>query len=130
MKKNTKKNEKFREILLVFQIKVVYLQSKTKETTSKTQTTKQRKGLKMETTNTASKQVSMNSIECNTMLYEREYGKSPKGRGSWAFSIGSKEGYEDVTKAFFTNSMTYKEAVKVAKKEAQQRGATIIYVLP
>ena len=69
-------------------------------------------------------------INVETTLYYSDLGKEPKGRGVWAFSIGSKEGYEDVTKAFFTNSMTYKEAVKVAKEEAQRRGATIIYVLP
>ena len=74
--------------------------------------------------------ISKNQISVVTSLYYYEYCKEPKGRGSWAFSIGSKEGYRDVSKAFFTNSTTYREAVKVAKEEAQKRGATIIYVLP
>lgn len=74
--------------------------------------------------------IALNSIMVSTRLYEREYGKQPKGRGSWAFSIGDTKGYDDVSKAFFTNSMTYREAVKVAKLEAQRQGATIIYTLP
>ena len=73
---------------------------------------------------------SLNQIIVSTRLYEREYEKQPKGRGSWAFSIGGTQGYDDVTKAFFTNSMTYREAVKVAKQEAQKQGAYIVYVLP
>lgn len=74
--------------------------------------------------------VALNQITVATHLYEWEYGKAPKGRGSWAFSIGNKDGYRDATKAFFTDSMTYREAVKVAKLEAQKRNATIIYALP
>lgn len=79
--------------------------------------------------NTA-KRIALSTIMVSTRLYEIDYGRSPKGRGSWAFSIGNTQGYDDATKAFFTNSMTYKEAVKVAKKEAQKQGAGIIYVLP
>lgn len=74
--------------------------------------------------------IALSSIIVSTRLYEREYGKQPKGRGSWAFSIGDTKGYDDVSKAFFTNSMTYSEAIKVAKQEAQRRNATIIYTLP
>lgn len=76
------------------------------------------------------KSVSLNQIEVVTSLYWYEYNKEPKGRGSWAFSIGSREGYKDVTKAFFTPSMTYKEARKLAQQEAQKRGVTVVYVLP
>ena len=74
--------------------------------------------------------VTLNSINVSTHLYEREYGRCPKGRGAWAFSIGDTAGYNDVSKAFFTSSMTYREAVKVAKQEAQRRNATVIYTLP
>ena len=74
--------------------------------------------------------IALSSIIVSTRLYEREYGKQPKGRGSWAFSIGDTKGYDDVSKAFFTNSMTYSEAIKVAKQEAQRRNANIIYTLP
>lgn len=72
----------------------------------------------------------MKAVQVYTYLYEREYMRRPKGRGSWAFSIGNTAGYDDATKAFFTNSMTYSEAVKVAKQEARNQGATEIYVLP
>ncbi len=82
------------------------------------------------TATTTKKQMPLSSILVNTRLYERDYGHTPKGRGSWAFSIGNLDGYLDATKAFFTNSMTYREAVQVAKKEAQKRGADMIYVLP
>lgn len=82
------------------------------------------------TTNTNTKQIALSSIAVNTRLYEIENWHGPKGRGRWAFSIGNKDGQKDATKAFFTNYMTYKEAVKVAKQEAQKRGAEIIYVLP
>lgn len=82
-----------------------------------------------QTTNNT-KKVAKSSITVITSLYWREYQREPKGRGSWAFSIGDKSGYDDALKAFFTNSMTYKEAVKVAKEEAQKRGTDIIYVLP
>lgn len=74
--------------------------------------------------------VTLSQITVATHLYEREYDKAPKGRGSWAFSIGNTDGYRDATKAFFTDSMTYREAIKVAKQEAQRRNATIIYTLP
>ena len=74
--------------------------------------------------------IPMSAISVVTSLYYYDYNKEPKGRGCWAFSIGSKEAYRDVSKAFFTDSMTYREAVRVAKEEAQKRGATIIYVLP
>lgn len=85
----------------------------------------------MTTTATSnSKKVALSQITVETNLYWYEYGKNPKGYGSWAFSIGDKSGYRDATKAFFTNAMTYREAVKVAKLEAQKKGATIIYVLP
>lgn len=75
--------------------------------------------------------IPMSNITVSTRLYEREYCKSPKGRGCWAFSIGNTEAYDDVTKAFFTpGSTTYREAVRLAKQEAQAKNADIIYVLP
>ncbi len=91
---------------------------------------KTRKGERKMTTTAANRQIALNQIDVNTRYYEYDLGRTPRGRGSWAFSIGNLDGYRDATKAFFTDSMTYKEAVKVAKKEAQAKGATIIYVLP
>jgi len=75
--------------------------------------------------------IPMSNITVSTRLYEREYCKSPKGRGCWAFSIGNTAAYDDVAKAFFTpGSTTYREAVRLAKQEAQAKNADIIYVLP
>jgi hypothetical protein len=37
---------------------------------------------------------------------------------------------DDITKAFATGYMSYTDAVKVAKREAQKKGVTTIYVLP
>ncbi len=85
----------------------------------------------MTTATTNSKKVALSQITVSTSKYEIEYGKTPKGRGSWAFSSGNLDGYRDVTKAWFSPCCTtYKEAVKLAKLEAQAKGATIIYVLP
>lgn len=83
------------------------------------------------TNNTKSFTPALSQITVITSKYEIEYGRHPKGYGCWAFSIGNLDGYRDVTKAWFTpTSCTYREAVKQAKKEAQAKGATIIYVLP
>ncbi len=85
----------------------------------------------MTTTAKNSKQIALSDIMVLTNKYEIEYGRHPKGYGCWAFSIGNLDGYRDVAKAWFTpTSCTYREAVKQAKKEAQAKGATIIYVLP
>ena len=75
--------------------------------------------------------ISLNSISVNTRLYEREYCRAPKGRGVWAFSIGCTAAYDDVSLAWFSPcSTTYREAVRLAKLEAQSKGVTNIYVLP
>jgi hypothetical protein len=72
----------------------------------------------------------MKSVTVITQLWERNnFGKSPKGKGNWAFSIGDKSGYEDVTKAVFFYG-SYADAKKAASKEALNRGKDIIYVLP
>ena len=72
----------------------------------------------------------MKSVTVITSIWERSNnGNSPKGKGNWAFSIGDKSGYEDVTKAFFFYG-SYAEAKKAASKEALSRGKDIIYVLP
>lgn len=74
--------------------------------------------------------INLKDITVCTDYYEYEYSRTPKGRGTWAFSIGDLQGYRNVEKVFWTKSMTYREAVKVAKKEAQRRGVDVVYVLP
>lgn len=68
----------------------------------------------------------MKITDIETREYELTYGKTPRGRGSWAFFF---DGDEDALKAFFTpGSTTYKEARKLAIAEAAKRGATRIEV--
>lgn len=64
----------------------------------------------------------MSKIEFITTPYEIAHGKSPKGRGSWAFSIDKNASYEDV---FFTRSMTYSEAKKVVMKHFEGKTDTL-----
>ena len=53
--------------------------------------------------------------------YKFVIGKSPKGRGNWAFKIGNDDINKDPSKIFFVEGM-YEEAKNKAKKEAQKRG--------
>lgn len=77
------------------------------------------------------KAIHLSDVFVYTRCYEIEYGRRPKGRGCWAFSIGNTEAYKDVTKAFWTEgSCTYTQAVRQAKEEAIRRGVTCVYVLP
>ena len=72
----------------------------------------------------------MSKVTVIASLWSRNNnGKSPKGEGCWAFSIGDKSGYDDASKAFFVYG-TYAEAKKAASKEAISQGKDIIYVLP
>ena len=75
--------------------------------------------------------ISMNQIEVVTASYRWAHGHAPKGRGSWAFAIGSKKQAEDdPSKVFWATPYSlYSDAVKEAKKEAQKRGETTVYVL-
>ena len=72
----------------------------------------------------------MRNVTVITSLWSRSNnGKSPKGKGNWAFSIGNKDGYEDASKAVFFYG-TYAEAKKEAVKAAAEKGASVVYVLP
>lgn len=73
--------------------------------------------------------VALNSISVDDSNWRFTSGKSrPSGRGTWAFSIGSKEAFDDIDKAFW-HSGSYSDAVKEAKKEAQRRGVTRVFVM-
>lgn len=75
--------------------------------------------------------ISLNQIEVDTATYRWNLGREPKGKGQWYFAIGNRrEAMDDITKAFATGYMYYTDAVKVAKREAQKKGVTTIYVLP
>ena len=75
--------------------------------------------------------ISMNQIEVVTASYRWVHGHAPKGRGSWAFAIGNKKQAEENPNEVFWASpySLYSDAVKEAKKEAQKRGETTVYVL-
>lgn len=47
-----------------------------------------------------------------TEQFEFSHGRTPRGFGSWAFSVAAKPQMADV---FFTRAMTYAEAKKVAQ---------------
>lgn len=77
------------------------------------------------------RKMTKSEISVSTRLYERAHCKAPRGKGQWAFSIGTTDAYDDVTKAWWTDgARTYTQAVNEAKAEAQRRGAKVIYVLP
>lgn len=59
-------------------------------------------------------------VEFGTQAYEMAHGKSPAGRGSWAFYMGANI---DTAELFWVpGSVLYSEAKKVAAKEAVRRG--------
>ena len=60
-------------------------------------------------------------MEFNTSQYKRSHGKTPRGRGSWAFFFDRSMRIEDV---YFTPSCTYAEAKKFAREEAKRRYGT------
>lgn len=73
--------------------------------------------------------VALNSISVYDSSWRFTTGRSrPSGTGRWAFSIGSREAFDDIDKAFWHYG-SYTEAVKAAKKEAQRRGVTSIHVM-
>jgi hypothetical protein len=69
------------------------------------------------------------SIYVNTDVYERNHGAKPKGRGNWAFGIGTSDPDMQSDEPFWAN-MLYSEAVKAAKEQAKKRGVNVVYVLP
>ena len=62
-----------------------------------------------------------NRVEIDTRLYAMAYGRSPKGRGGWAFHPDADVAATDPS-IIWTPSMTYDEARRVARKIAARRG--------
>lgn len=64
----------------------------------------------------------MSSIEFDTFTYELSHGKSPRGRGSWAFCPFHLRNAEDyMTRTLWSPSMTFTEAKKWAKAQIAER---------
>lgn len=74
--------------------------------------------------------IAISSIEVSNVLYVRENGKAPRGYGYWAFSMGVRKSSPAEKYIFWAEGMTYGEAVKLAKLEAQKRGVRYVYALP
>lgn len=80
----------------------------------------------------------------DTSPYRRSHGAEPRGRGSWAFVFGQRNGLEptatranalvDATPAtecwFAPGSITFGAAKKLALAEAKRLGATLVAVCP
>jgi len=63
--------------------------------------------------------------EVRTTDYQWTYGRMPRGRGGWAFFMGSRD---DMNTVFWTPSMTYADAKKLAIQEGRRRGVAVIHV--
>jgi hypothetical protein len=66
----------------------------------------------------------INGIFVDYRDYISTYGRTPKGRGGWAFHTGDAQDYYNMIWA--TGTFTY--AKKLAAKEAKRRGKYRIYV--
>lgn len=66
-----------------------------------------------------------------TLPYELSHGRSPKGRGSWAFCPFHKRNAHDYLDwTVFSPSMTFSEAKRWAISQELLQGAPVIAVLP
>ncbi len=65
------------------------------------------------------------AITFNTVAYEFSHGRTPRGRGSWAFAAVRNPDTKDI---IWSPSMTYAEAKKHAAKIAAERGISTLYV--
>lgn len=63
--------------------------------------------------------------EVFTTDYQFAHGRMPRGRGGWAFFMGSRH---DMDTIFWTPSMTYAEAKALAIQEGKRQGVTFIHV--
>lgn len=101
--------------------------SSTTATTSRTSTTSTSSSMQSARLKKEPK-IPLNQISTETLDYRWTHGHEPRGRGDWYFSIGSKEAYDDIRKAFRYYGY-YRYALEEAKKEAQKRGETRVYVM-
>ena len=65
------------------------------------------------------------TVYFNTTEYEFSHGKSPRGRGGWAFSFVRRP--DVMTEVFWVNG-TYAEAKKVARDKAKAEGSDEVFV--
>lgn len=65
----------------------------------------------------------------STLVYEREHGRSPRGRGSWAFCPWAKQNAHDYLEhtVFSPGGMTLTEAKKWARLHATDVRSPLAY---
>lgn len=81
------------------------------------------------------KAVRTTTIEVSTRQYESNHGAKPRGRGTWGFMFDPSTPFPLDAEVWWAGfgtpagcSLTYGEAVKLAKAEARSRGASLIVV--
>lgn len=68
------------------------------------------------------------NVIVDTTVYENSHGKTPRGRGMWAFSpVRNPESSSDRNEIYFTSG-SYGEAKKAA--QCRFAGKVVIYVQP
>lgn len=68
------------------------------------------------------------AVTFSTTCYENSHGRSPKGRGSWAFGATRNPEPQDIIWAPSLSTLT--EAKKFAAAVAAERGIDSLHVLP
>ena len=71
------------------------------------------------------KKIALAKIEVRTTEYKMIHGKLPSGTGHWAFEF---QGFQDLWVA--PVAMSFSEAKKLAKLEAQKYGVDIMALCP
>lgn len=74
----------------------------------------------------------MSKIVVDTQPYRSSHGAEPRGRGSWAFTFKPEraDGFTTTEEIWFTPSVTYAEARKMAIAQAKERKVTRVWVQP
>lgn len=83
-------------------------------------------------------QLNESYLHINTEIYERSHGKKPSGSGNWGFEFKKHgktiedENGESVwwARELWGSNMPLSKALELAKKEAKERNADEIVVLP
>lgn len=69
-----------------------------------------------------------NRVSVDARQYVANHGTAPRGRGLWAFYFVDLSGQPSDEAWFAPANTLYSEAAKLAKKEAQARGAVRVVV--
>lgn len=64
----------------------------------------------------------MSKISFDTSEFQRSHLRTPRGRGSWAFTFGNRTPNNDLSDVLFSPSGTFTEAKAWARIEAARLG--------